>query len=88
MHLAGQFTLKDFEQMFRGDALTARMPLLSLRYQHLIAAYTILCDKFDGSYANLVVQCNGSAQQLIELVLLHFESFNDTAQYGDAQVML
>ncbi|KAJ2999437.1 hypothetical protein HDV02_002922 [Globomyces sp. JEL0801] len=58
------------------------MPLIDLRIQLLQEAGNILVTKFNGSFVNCIRQCNGSAQELINLIISNFgHIFDDSLLY-------
>lgn len=78
-------TKEDVEHILRSDT-SEPIPLLEERYRGLKEAGGVLMDKFDGSFANCILQSENSAQKLVELVVQNFNSYKDEAEYSNQQV--
>ncbi|KAJ2823280.1 hypothetical protein GGI24_003717, partial [Coemansia furcata] len=74
--------------VFRGDAGVEAMPLLGERIKVLREVGRVLVDKYQGRFTNLLTCCEGSAQQLVDLVVREFACFRDEHEFrGRAVVM-
>ncbi|CAO3588488.1 unnamed protein product [Absidia cylindrospora] len=73
--------------IFRSDT-KEQVPMLKERVMLMKEAGQVLCKHFDGSFVNCIAQANGSAQQLIDLLLTHFPSFRDIHTFRDRQVYI
>lgn len=58
------------------------------RMNNLCESGRILNEIFGGSFSNCVKQCNGSAKQLLELIVSSFPSFRDEAMIEGKKVSL
>ena len=50
-------------------------------FQVLHEAGKILCERFDGSFVNVISKCDQSAQKLLHLIVTEFPSFRDVAHF-------
>lgn len=57
------------------------MPLIEERHRILNETGKILLEKFGGSFLNCVQKSEKSAQRLMHLVVEHFPSYRDEAQF-------
>nr|SVE93759.1 EOG090X0A16 [Scapholeberis mucronata] len=55
------------------------IPMLEERLKVLKESGKILNEKFDGAFLNCLKKCNNSAQELLNLIILNFPSFRDSA---------
>merc|ERR1712142_1029151 len=79
--------MSKLKHVLRSDTAT-EIPMLEERLTVLKEAGSILMQKYDGRFINLLKRCNKSAKSLIELVLQDFTSFRDTASYNGQQVFI
>ncbi|KAI0233319.1 Queuosine salvage protein [Lamellibrachia satsuma] len=66
--------------IFRSDS-ASEMPLLKERLAALHEAGQVLVEKYDGSFVNMLSQCNQSAGTLLQMVVSEFPSYRDEADY-------
>jgi hypothetical protein len=76
---------KIVEKIFRG---TQRIPLFQQRVHNLREVGTVLLEKYDGTFVNVLQHANRSAVTLVNEVVTHFPSFNDMAIYEGRPVYL
>jgi len=67
-------------RVFRGKT-AALIPMFEQRLKILHENGQILLEKFSGDFSNVINAANGSAQNLIKLVVENFPSFNDSYEY-------
>ncbi|KAJ1721453.1 hypothetical protein LPJ53_004038 [Coemansia erecta] len=79
---------QQWAHVMRSDAPKARMPMLDERLEVLHQAGQLLCDKYDGKFANLLRECGGSAERLVRRVVREFPSFRDTHEFQGRSVAL
>lgn len=79
---------EQFEYIVRSDVPVACMPLIAERLDSLHSAGQTLCQKFGGSFSNAVQSCNGSALELLRLIVDNFPTFRDVAVYNGQPVAL
>ena len=75
-----RMNLEQAQELFRPDepVLMDRMPLLEERVRVMRKAGQILLEKYDGSFVNLVKECRGSVQNLLQRLASEFDDvFND-----------
>ncbi|KAL7751059.1 hypothetical protein RI367_003639 [Sorochytrium milnesiophthora] len=75
------------ERVFRSDS-EAPLSFFDERYNAIRDAGQVLVDKFGGSFVNVVKAADKSCQRLIELVLEHFPTFRDSAQFQGRAVYI
>ncbi|KAJ1663655.1 hypothetical protein IW140_004768 [Coemansia sp. RSA 1813] len=63
-------------------------PLLAERLQVLYEVGAVLRDKYGGKFANVIKQCEGSAQRLVELIVRDFPCFRDEHRFNGRTVQL
>ncbi|KAJ2722816.1 hypothetical protein GGI07_003071 [Coemansia sp. Benny D115] len=83
-----KITLQELESVFRTDdpRVQEPIPMLKERMLALHEVGQVLVDRFDGRFANLLAQCQGSAQKLVQTVIDCFPCFRDEHQYKDQKV--
>lgn len=67
-------TKEDFSNILRSDS-EEPIPLLDERLTVLREAGQVLLKKYDGDFANVIQQCEKSAQALLKLVVTDFSSY-------------
>ncbi|CAL1536126.1 unnamed protein product [Lymnaea stagnalis] len=77
--------LKTLNTIFRSDSAYG-IPLLDERHEVLNEAGNVLMEKYQGSFANVIKEANGCAQNLLHLVVDNFPSFRDVAEYKGKKV--
>lgn len=70
-------------RLLRGGS---EIPLLRKRLANLREVGRVLFEQFEGSFANAIRSCSGSAQSLVELVVTRFPSFRDVATFSGQEV--
>ncbi|KAM0788718.1 hypothetical protein ACM66B_002811 [Microbotryomycetes sp. NB124-2] len=70
----------EIRRVFRSDQ-EEEMPLLDERIRVLREVGSILCERFNGSFATLVEQAGHSALKLVELVVSTFPCYDDKSTY-------
>ncbi|XP_013086152.2 queuosine salvage protein-like isoform X2 [Biomphalaria glabrata] len=73
------------KKIFRSDS-GYNIPLLDRRLEVLLEAGQVLMERYQGSFVNVIKEANKSAQTLLKLVLQHFSSFRDIAEYNGKKV--
>ncbi|KAJ2758983.1 hypothetical protein IWQ56_005859 [Coemansia nantahalensis] len=83
-------TLERLAHVFRTDDPRTQepIPMLDDRLQVVREAGQVLLAKYGGRFANVVAECAGSAQRLVELVVRDFASFRDEHQFAGQTVCL
>ena len=69
-------TEKDVREIFASSS-SNEIPLVEERVKNLQESGKILNEKFGGSFANCIRQCNESACELLKLITTEFTSFRD-----------
>jgi hypothetical protein len=69
---------KDGAHLFR-SANGVTIPLLEKRVENLREAGTVLLEKFNGQFANLLTAADNDAIQIVRLTAEHFPSFRDVS---------
>eukprot|EP00730_Choanoeca_flexa_P004265 TRINITY_DN11646_c0_g1_i7.p1 TRINITY_DN11646_c0_g1~~TRINITY_DN11646_c0_g1_i7.p1 ORF type:complete len:241 (+),score=51.70 TRINITY_DN11646_c0_g1_i7:319-1041(+) len=78
-----------FPQPFwKSDVCSQPAPMLTIRHKHVLEASQTLLDRFDGRFSNVIKLANGSAQELVRLVLEHFPTFRDISPWKGKQVYI
>lgn len=74
-------TISQFDAIFQSETTTG-ISFHDERIKAINEAGEVLCQKFEGSFMSLVSQAEQSCQRLIEMVISHFPTFNDVAQFN------
>lgn len=69
--------------IFRGEQM---IPLFAQRVEHAREVGNVLLERFEGQFVNAVLQAQGSAVQLVSLIVDAFPSFRDIATYRQNEV--
>jgi hypothetical protein len=69
-------TMDDVKRIFRSSN-GSTVPQLEARYQVLKEAGTVLCEKFNGQFAECIKQADKSSKKLLDLVVANFNSYRD-----------
>ncbi|KAG0031099.1 hypothetical protein BGZ81_001766 [Podila clonocystis] len=77
----------EIERIFRSDT-KEQIPLLKERIRILREAGKVLVEKFDGNFANCIVQADGSALKLVQIITSNFSSFKDEAEFCGRKVQI
>lgn len=78
-------TLDEINHVFRSCNGTV-LPLLEQRQKNLNEAGKILCEKYNGSFSNLLLECDHDVNHVIQKVTHHFTSFRDEATFDEQTV--
>ncbi len=78
-----QITERELAEIFTGDET---IPLLPERVSNLREVGRVLIDSYQGQFAQLIADCNGSAIELVRRVVAEFPSFNDVATFTGREV--
>ncbi len=76
---------KTVGKIFRGNK---KIPLFQRRVENLREVGTVLLEKYDGTFVNVLQKANQSAVMLVRDVVKNFPSFNDIAVYEGQTVYL
>ncbi|KAJ1735952.1 hypothetical protein LPJ61_000258 [Coemansia biformis] len=89
-HHYAAMTAEQLAHVFRTDDPDTQepIPMLDERVRVLREAGQVLVEKYGGRFANMVAQCDGSAQRLVELVVRDFPSFRDEHEFAGRSVCL
>ncbi|CAH0548012.1 unnamed protein product [Brassicogethes aeneus] len=74
-------------KILRSDT-KVKVPLLSERVQCLHEVGLTLMEKFDGSFKNVVIKAENSAENLLNLIVENFSCFKDEAEYKGNMVSI
>lgn len=69
---------KDFEKIVEGNV---KIPLFGERVRILREIGSVLARDFDGDFTKLIKKAEGDAMKLLNLIVIHFPSFNDSSMY-------
>jgi hypothetical protein len=83
-----KITLEDVKKIFRSDDGKTEVPLIDTRVTSLQQVGEVLLDKFGGSFQNVVKRANGSAVELLKLIVDEFPCFRDEAVYKNQRVAI
>lgn len=82
-----QITEEDAKVIFRGDDETD-IPLLQDRIKNLHEAGKVLLTKYQGTFAECIKSCGGSAEKLLRLIVDEFQSYRDEADYEGHKISI
>lgn len=74
---------EEYQGILRGNI---EIPLFEERWKITKDTASILLERYEGSFGNLIKSANGDARKLLELITSQFPSFADTATYKDKPV--
>lgn len=77
---------EDMAHIFRGTAGSPAIPLFEQRVEHAREVGRVLLERYEGQFARLIEQAEGSAPRLAALLAEHFPSFRDIASYRGKEV--
>lgn len=83
-----RITQQDAEIIFRGDDGETDIPLVQNRVKNLHEAGKVLLDKYQGTFAECIRSCGGSAEKLLKLIVDEFESYRDEADYDGHRISI
>lgn len=69
---------KDFEKIVNGNI---KIPLFEDRLRILRELGSVITKNFSGDFSNLIKKADGDAINLLNLIVTHFPTFNDTSNY-------
>ncbi|KAJ2122830.1 hypothetical protein IW147_003114 [Coemansia sp. RSA 720] len=82
-------SMSQLSHIFRTDTCEQEpIPMLTERTQCLHETGRVLLEKYGGKFANLLQQCNGSAQTLVETVVREFACYRDEHEFNGRRVDL
>lgn len=84
-HFYAHLNETEFKHIFRSDS-KVQIPLANIRLKIMQESGKILIEEFRGSFMNCVKLANGSAKYLLKLIISHFPSFRDEAQFMNRKV--
>lgn len=76
-------TLDDLKHIFRGRG---EIPMLEQRLQHANELGTVLQERWDGKFENMLAAAEGSAVSLTQLIVENFPCFDDLSLYHGTEV--
>ncbi|XP_071082919.1 queuosine 5'-phosphate N-glycosylase/hydrolase-like [Haliotis cracherodii] len=80
-------TQDQLASVFRSES-EMDIPLFQERLDVLHQVGQVLIQKYEGSFSNCVKKCNGSAKDLLNLIVTEFPPFRDEADYNGKRVSL
>lgn len=83
-----KITLEELTEILRGDDDNTKVPLLDERVKCLHEAGTVLLDKFQGKFENVLKEADHSARRLLRIVTEDFPSYRDEAEWNGIGVSL
>ncbi|KAK3923743.1 Queuosine salvage protein [Frankliniella fusca] len=78
-----QISAKEVKELLQGDDGSADLPLIDERAECLRQVGACLLEKYDGSFINCVKASNGSAENLLNLVVREFPCYRDEATFKE-----
>jgi len=73
----------DFSKILEGNV---QIPLFEERLNILREVGSVLLEKFNGDFTNLILKANGDSQKLLNLIIENFPSFEDESTYKGKRV--
>ncbi|VEN57494.1 unnamed protein product [Callosobruchus maculatus] len=80
-------TEKQLQNILRSDT-KIECPLISDRVKCLHEVGNALLENFEGSFKNVVKQCNNNAEKLLQLIVNNFNCFRDEADYQGEKIAI
>ncbi|KAI7899495.1 uncharacterized protein BX663DRAFT_521094 [Cokeromyces recurvatus] len=80
-------TDRELADIFNSDT-KEEAPMLNERIRVMREAGKVLCEKFDGSFVNCIIQANHSASKLLDIIVDNFSSFNDVHDFHGKKVYI
>nr|CAI5853946.1 unnamed protein product [Callosobruchus analis] len=80
-------TEKQLQNILRSDT-KIECPLISDRVKCLHEVGNALLENFEGSFKNVVKQCNNNAEKLLQLIVNNFSCFRDEAEYQGEKIAI
>ncbi|KAF1796842.1 hypothetical protein V8B55DRAFT_1548209 [Mucor lusitanicus] len=78
---------EELAAIFKSDTKESA-PMLDERIRVMREAAQVLCQKFDGSFANCIMQANQSASKLLDIIVDNFASFRDIHEFHGKKVYI
>ncbi len=82
-HYLAQIDKKEFAEILRGNTTIL---LLEERWNITREVGRILLEKFDGQVQNIIKAADNDALKLLDIIITHFPSFNDSLMYQGKEV--
>lgn len=76
-------TREDYQAIMRGNV---EIPLFEERLKITHDTASVLLDRYQGNFGNLIKTANGDALKLLELITTQFPSFDDASTYKDEKI--
>jgi uncharacterized protein YqgQ len=76
-------TFEKFGEILKGNI---KIPLFEERFQNLITTASVLIEKYDSNFENLLSKTNNSAPELLNEIVSHFPSFQDKSIYSSSTI--
>lgn len=76
-------TEKEFADIMKGNV---KIPHLKERILILKEVGSIITQKYEGDFSNVLKKANGDAMELLKLIISTFHSFNDTSSYKNKTI--
>lgn len=83
MRYLSNISEKDFEKVIRGNV---RIPLFEERLEILREVGKVVSEKLNGNFSILFKRANNDAIKLLDLIISHFPSFEDSSLYKGKRV--
>ncbi|XP_065203580.1 queuosine 5'-phosphate N-glycosylase/hydrolase isoform X2 [Planococcus citri] len=83
----GNLSFEKFSHILKGDN-DVELSLMSERYDCLRESSSVLLEKFSGSFANCIRDCDQSAQKLLDIIVSNFPHYRDEATYNNFTVYI
>lgn len=83
-----KITLEELTEILRGDDDITKVPLLDERVKCLHEAGSVLLDKYEGKFENVLKEADHSAKRLLRIVTDLFPSYRDEAEWYGIGVSL
>ncbi|KAL7631725.1 UNVERIFIED_CONTAM: hypothetical protein RMT77_017970 [Armadillidium vulgare] len=81
-----KLSLDDMKYIFRADNKNITMPLLEKRVEIVSEVGNILLENYNGTFENVLKECNGSAMKLVEIIVSKFPCYRDIHTYEGKEV--
>ncbi|KAL7312295.1 hypothetical protein PS15m_008074 [Mucor circinelloides] len=78
---------EELAAVFKSDTKES-VPMLDERIRVMREAAQVLCQKFEGTFVNCIIQANQSASKLLDIIVENFASFNDVHEFHGRKVYI
>ncbi|GAA5817421.1 hypothetical protein MFLAVUS_010967 [Mucor flavus] len=78
---------EELAEVFRSDTKEPA-PMLAERIRVMREAGKVLCEKFDGSFINCILEAKHSASKLLDIIIENYGSFNDVHDFHGRKVFI